>query len=427
MISYIRLYSYIFVVCTHSASAFATNGLNLLGFGTESIGMAGADISIARDTFALNINPAGLAQIKTGRLDQYAAFAYAHKVSHKDAFNRRKKTSNKLAFLGDVGYAKRINRSLTAGFGFFAQGGTGSKFRNLNTAFGTRDDLAVTFRIARIIPGIAYAINDQLSLGISLLLTQASLEQEIFPDTSFIDPGNALPPFFGFHLKDATTLKSGYKTGILYKPAKNLSLGLSYTSKVELDLDGGYANVNMSAIGLGKVRYRDAASSGIDQPEELGISIAWQANNKWLLVAELNWINWSDAVKKSLLKFKDPDNPAAPAVLEQSMNLNWRDQYVIALGTAYQWSEKLVVRGGFNYGRNPIPANSTNPLLAPISKYHFTAGLGYTINAHWRAETALEYQVKASETYTNSQLPFGANSEEQLSTQALHFMVSYIW
>ena len=38
------------------AAAVATNGLNQIGFGTESVGMGGADIAVARDTSALNTN-----------------------------------------------------------------------------------------------------------------------------------------------------------------------------------------------------------------------------------------------------------------------------------------------------------------------------------------------------------------------------------
>ena len=39
--------------------AMATNGINIIGFGGESTLMVGADTPIARDTSALNINPAG--------------------------------------------------------------------------------------------------------------------------------------------------------------------------------------------------------------------------------------------------------------------------------------------------------------------------------------------------------------------------------
>jgi hypothetical protein len=49
--------------------ASASNGLNQIGFGTESALMAGADTAVARDTASLNTNPAGLAQIAHRRLD----------------------------------------------------------------------------------------------------------------------------------------------------------------------------------------------------------------------------------------------------------------------------------------------------------------------------------------------------------------------
>lgn len=49
--------------------AFATNGINLIGFGAESTLMAGADIAVARDTSALNTNPVGLTQIRGQAFD----------------------------------------------------------------------------------------------------------------------------------------------------------------------------------------------------------------------------------------------------------------------------------------------------------------------------------------------------------------------
>ena len=54
------------VTCT---SAHATNGINLIGFGAESTLMGGADVAVARDTSALNTNPAGLTQIKAAVRD----------------------------------------------------------------------------------------------------------------------------------------------------------------------------------------------------------------------------------------------------------------------------------------------------------------------------------------------------------------------
>ncbi len=58
----------------------ATNELNIIGFSAESDGMAGADVAVARDNAALNINPAGLTQIGDGRLDS-TLFGALHSMS----------------------------------------------------------------------------------------------------------------------------------------------------------------------------------------------------------------------------------------------------------------------------------------------------------------------------------------------------------
>ena len=62
-----RLWIAAVVACVLPFAAMATNGLNLIGFGTESVAMGGADTAVARDTSALNTNPAGLGQLEIGR------------------------------------------------------------------------------------------------------------------------------------------------------------------------------------------------------------------------------------------------------------------------------------------------------------------------------------------------------------------------
>ncbi|HSI28700.1 MAG TPA: aromatic hydrocarbon degradation protein, partial [Methylophilus sp.] len=70
-----------------SCAAHATNGINLIGFGAESSLMAGADVAVARDTSALNTNPAGLTQIKAPLLDMFGSILRTTDLVHKDALN----------------------------------------------------------------------------------------------------------------------------------------------------------------------------------------------------------------------------------------------------------------------------------------------------------------------------------------------------
>ena len=64
----------------------ATNGLNVIGHGAESIAMGGADLAISRDTSALNLNPAGLTQIGARELDLIGVVVHSDPIRHKDSF-----------------------------------------------------------------------------------------------------------------------------------------------------------------------------------------------------------------------------------------------------------------------------------------------------------------------------------------------------
>jgi len=165
---------------TTGLAAHATNGINLIGFGAESTLMGGADVAVARDTSALNTNPAGLTQIKAPLLDMFGSVLRTTDLVHKDPRNEEH-ASNRYTLLGGGGYARPLeNMPCTAGIGLFAQGGAGGVFDNLRTPFGNRDDLSSLFGIAKIIPGIGCEVTDKLSLGASLNIVYASIEQDFF-------------------------------------------------------------------------------------------------------------------------------------------------------------------------------------------------------------------------------------------------------
>ncbi|MBA2351860.1 MAG: outer membrane protein transport protein [Burkholderiales bacterium] len=408
--------------------AHGANGINLTGFGAESAVMGGADLAVARDTSALNTNPAGLSQIAGRAFDNYFAVAYAVDVSHADRFGNDGGVSNDLIALGGGGYAQRLgNSKITAGIGLFAQGGAGYVYEDLNTPFGARDELSALFRIAKLSPGLAYQVNDSLSLGASLGVIYADIEQKVFPDTSFFNAADPSRSFFGFKLEDARALEFGFRLGAQYRVNEQIRLGMAFSPKTELPLENGRVEANLSAIGLGKVTYRDARVEGLALPTEAGMGIAYEPAPTLLLSIELTWLDWSNALRSLHLRASNPENPAAPAVLENTAALDWRDQYVVAVGAAWKVNEKTVVRAGYNYGRNPVPARTLSPLLATIAEHHVALGFGRRVGAEWEIATGIEYQIPAKVTYTNPESPFGAGEEERNEVLILHLMLSRRW
>lgn len=395
-----------------SFPAYATNGFNLIGFGAESTLMGGADVAVARDTSALNTNPAGLTQIKGQALDVFGSILRTIDLAHKDQFGNNESASNQYTLLGGGGYARSLESlPCTAGIGLFAQGGAGGVFNSLKTFAGTKDTFSSLFGIAKVTPGMGCQVTDNLSLGASLAIVYASLDEEVFKHT----PG-------GFDLQDASALNVGFKLGAQYRVSPNLTLGAAYTEKTDLPLSGDYFKV-------GNVTYRDVSIHGFALPREIAFGAAFKPNENWLLSLKLNWINWADALGTSTLRVSNPDNPLAPASLPpQSATMDWKNQWVIATGLAYTLDDKTTLYAGYNYGQNPIPKKHTTPQLAGILEHHITLGAAYRWSPEWTFTGGLEYDPRVKVNYTNSDLPiFGSDAQLRNEALFLHFMVSRRW
>jgi long-chain fatty acid transport protein len=415
-------------MATSMPVAEAANGINLIGFGIESYLMAGADVAVARDTGAVSTNPAGLTQIHGMAIDGHGGIAYALGVRHRDEFGNDKRVDNEFIAGGDIGFsAQPLDSRFTWGIGLFGQGGAGYVYKDLNTAFGTQDELSSLLRIAKLAPGMGYRVSDKLSLGLSIPILYADLKQNIFSDTSQFNSSAPELSFFGSELTGASAANAGVKLGLMYRITDTLTFGVTYANRVKLKLKGGSLKVNYDAIGLGRVTYSDAQVEGLSLPQEVAIGVSQRIGDQWLLSLKLSWLDWSRAFKSSTLKASSPDNPLAPPSINSSSSLSWRDQYVIAVGVGYDASPNTTWLAGLNYGRNPIPTENTDPLLAAFAEMHATLGFIHKLNQQWRVSAGVEYDFAKTVTYTNPQLPFGTNAQERDEVIAIHLGISRRW
>ena len=408
--------------------SFANNGLLLIGTGSESVGMGGADVAVARDTCALSTNPAGLSQIAGWANDAYFAGAFALDVAHADRMGNDSPVDNWVVPIAGAAISKHVDGSgVTLGAGLFAQAGAGNVYNNLRTPFGGEDTLRAQFGVFKFTAGLAWQVTDKLALGAAADLYYASLKQRVFPNASEFNPTDPAQTFFGTEIQDARSVQLGGKIGALYKPAPTLSLGLTYTPQVKIPFDNFQLVVNLSGLGLGSVTYQNAQLHGLALPQAIAGGVAWQATPELLVAADVKWLDYRRALRSQTLSASNPDNPLAPPAITNTATLDWSNQTVIAAGVAYTADDATRVYAGVNYGRNPIPSTTLNPLLAAIGELHFTAGFARSLGGVWSVSAALEYLVPKQVTYYNPQLPFGPGSEERTSYVAVLLMLSRRW
>ncbi len=407
---------------------WGNNGLAMIGTGTESVGMGGAGVAVARDTGALSSNPAGLSQLPGVAFDGILGAAFALDAAHADRYGNDRRVSNRIVPTLGAGISKRIAGSEFAlGIGVFGQAGAGSVYNDLDTPYGGQDTLRSQFGVVKLAAGFAWQASAQLAVGAVLNVHYAMLDQRVYPNQSVAVPTDPGQTFFGTTIERAATTRLGARLGLLYKPMESLSLGLAYSPQVNLPLTGGRLEANLSALGLGRVAYRNVRLQGLALPQELAGGFAWQATPRTLVAVDLRWQDYSRAMRYQTLSATDPDNPLAPPAIDSAAPLAWRDQVVVATGVAYTVDAATKLYAGVNYARNPIPARTLNPLLASIGELHLTAGIACSLGDGWHAAAVVEYLAPNEITYYNPNLPFGPGAQERLSYIAVTTMLSRRW
>jgi long-chain fatty acid transport protein len=417
-------------------AAEATNATNLLGYSSAQVGMGGAGSVGLLDNSLINTNPASLSLLPDGKdrdpqssiSGGYAGFTlgllqpYLH---HTDAFgNDREGENNPL--IGIHGGAALRFRALpqwTFGLGLFSQSGVATEFKGLRTAFGTRDEITSFERFVKLQAAVSYQVTENLSIGAGPYLGYSDLTLQLFPNTS------APPVFAGLAIGDRCsrnfglgepgsdcpwTVVVGGKVGITYRVTPQLTVGAAYTSKADFDYEHGTAEVNFVNAGLGKVRY-DVDVDGISHPQFVQAGIAYRPTPRWLLALDFYWHDWS-SFKKFTIHLTNPKTPGAPANIDLVTQEDWRDQYVVAVGAAYELvKDVFTVRAGYNYANNPSPSRTFTPFIQLPFEHHVTAGAGYKFGGHFELDGSFLYAFENKVTYTNNQFPFGPNATEKPS------------
>jgi long-chain fatty acid transport protein len=310
---------------------------------------------------------------------------------------------------------------VTVGIGFFTIGGTSAEFENMNVQVfgnppifgGTVDKERTQQRTYKMTPTIAYAVTKDLSVGVGLDVSYVDASLGIVPNT----PGAVGAPF-GFETKGACDRANGIslppagcpydvnfspKFGAMYRANDIVTLGLTYTLQRQFTLDHGEFVKNYSPLinpGVGKVNF-DGKAFGFKTPQEVAAGIAVRPTKRLLLSTKLQWINWSQALKSITVELTHPSNSAI-ASDSFVLNYNWRDQYVVAVGALYDITDRLSVSGGFNYGNNPIPSTTVDPINANIIKHHLVGGAVYHFTPKFMLGSWFTYAFKNSMTYDSA-------------------------
>lgn len=386
-----------------AGNALATNGMNLIGYGAYSALLAGGRMGNANPT-AMVGNPALLAEIEQPMLCGsltllMPSLTYTDHVPMgmgmpgegavmNDAVEGEKATFP----LPYLGYARPLGQKMVVGVCGYAQGGMGVDFQDLNTAFGTQDDIYSNVAYMRVTGGFAYKASEHSAVGLSLSMGYAMLDFDYFPHTVIDMNGDLQPDFNGMSVKDLTSFGYNARLGFSSKALdQKLSWGAWFGTQAAVDFDGGtltFAQGMPDGSNDFDVRFKD-----FSWPAEIGAGFAYTVNPRVSIYSDLVHYGWRNAVDEPALETEvEMINSMLPP-----FTMNWENRTAVSMGCKVQVLPTLAILAGYNHGASPVPSRTLNALFPAIVEDHFTLGAKYQMGG-WALVGGLEMVPQASQT-----------------------------
>jgi long-chain fatty acid transport protein len=206
------------------------------------------------------------------------------------------------------------------------------------------------------------------------------------------------------------------KIGVLFKANEKVTLGATFHSPTFLgDLETENAELSM-AVNADPTIFGLPAGDNIDAeiplsgtvtvkdfqwPWVIGGGVAVEPNEQILLALDVKYIAWSSVMKDFTMTFTADESPEnggfAGLSMDATLFQEWEDQIVLSLGGAYKPIEPLTLRGGFNYGKNPVPDGYLNALFPAIVETHVTFGAGYDFDERMGLNGSFVYGFEKSQ------------------------------
>lgn len=362
-----------------TASAFG-GGFALYEGSARGNALGGSVIAKADDPAAIFFNPAGITQLGGTQIAMGATVIIPSTHMTTEQWGRSEDSKLKWNyFVPPYAYLTyQKSDRLWFGVGFFARFGLGTEFDEHWP--GRFNSYNAFVRVLELNPNAAWKVNDRMSVsaGVSLARMDLKLESRapLFDyDTSLTGDGMGVGYNFGFH----------------YKAHDRIKLGLSYRSKIHLDVSGRADFIRPDWAGR---LFRDGkVTSTVTLPDELMMGVNFQLRDNLSIELSAILTRWSSFDQMSILF----DNDVA-GMGRVTKRKDWRDVWRYQLGVEYGLTTWCTLRAGYVYDNGPIPRHTVDYLVPSNDRQLFCMGTGFTWQA-WTIDLSYIYLIGENRNY----------------------------
>ena len=324
-----------------SAAGFQLLEQNASGLGTAYAGSA----AVAEDASTIFYNPAGMTHLSSREVSLglnaiRPSFEFSNGGSlNPTAFGGGAASGGNGGDAGSWGYVPNAYVSWALSKNVYAGLGVGAPF-GLKTEYepgwiGRYQSIKFDIKTLNVNPSLAYRLNDALSLGFGL--NWQSLDAEYVRQAT---PASQVK----LSVEDSAW---GWNAGALLQLSPRTRVGASYRSALKQNLEGNLSGA-VSA----------PAKAGIELPDTFLLSVVHGLGDRWELLGDVSRTGWSSIQKLEIV------NQASGAVAD-TLTLNWRDTWRVAIGATYRYDGAWKLKFGLAYDQSPVSDAQYRPVSLP--------------------------------------------------------------
>jgi long-chain fatty acid transport protein len=368
------------------------SGFGIFTQSASSLGQGSAVVAHTDSPSTIFFNPALMNKLEGTQLEVGTTLLFPEREFKSASTGNTFETRDTVFFPSTFFITHKFNRNLSAGLGVFNPFGLGTDWGGdwQGKYLATNSEME-TYNIN---PVISCQVTPWLSVaaGLDILVLDATLENKIdVSPAAGLQPG-ALPAIGQRFRGDGTGI--GYNIGAAVDLGKDVTLGASYRSEIEVDPKGDVTFDIPNGIpgALSGLFPNTAARTQITLPRQVYAGIAYKGFDPLTMEVGMRWEGWSSFNQLKI----DFDQPVAGNTTAVQAR-NWKDTFAIDFGAKYKLNDTVSLLGGYLYGQNPVPDSTFEPAIPDSDTHLFCVGTDLSFRKFSLA-LAYAYQLQLDRT-----------------------------
>lgn len=202
----------------------------------------------------------------------------------------------------------------------------------------------------------------------------------------------------------------GWNIGFLWDATPQTRIGAQYRSSIKYDVSGNISFdhpavpavppalapvVGGLATAVNGALANGGVTASIELPDTANVSVFHRLNDRWDLMADLQYTRWSTFKQLAFVRTTGVALPVTPE--------NFDDAWRVSVGATYHWTDAWSFRGGLAWDQTPVNLTDRTPRLPDEDRLWFAVGAQYKFNRNLALDAGFVYlPIKSPDIQQNA-------------------------